>query len=95
MSPSGRRLARDNFYGKLLFDLSLHSMQNPLLARACVECIRLEPNLDVSRRTFSRLMWGMVTGDESYQDLFWLVLKPKTMIRLGREMLRAATQRRG
>jgi len=94
-APFCRRLASDNFYGKLLFDLSLHSMQNPLLARACIECIRLEANLDVSRRTFSRLMWGMVTGDESYQDLFWLVLKPQTMIQLGREMLRAATQRRG
>lgn len=94
-APFCRRLTRDNVYGKLLFALSLHSMQNPLLARACVECIRVESNWDVRRRTFSRLMWGMVTGDESYRDLFWLVLRPRTLLQLGREVLRAATLRRG
>ena len=86
--PFCQRLASDNAYGKLLFDLSLRAMQNSLLARACVERIRAEANLEVSRRTFSRLMWGMVTGDESYRDLFWLVLNPRTMTQFVREIIR-------
>jgi flavin-dependent dehydrogenase len=91
-APFCRSLARDNLYGKLLFDLSLRAMQNSILARACVERIRAEASLEVSRRTFSRLMWGMVTGDESYRDLFWLVLNPKTMMQFAREALRVATR---
>ena len=92
-APFCRSLASDNMYGKLLFDLSLRAMQNSLLARACVDRIRAEASLEVSRRTFSRLMWGMVTGDESYRDLFWLVLNPKTMMQFAREAMRVATQR--
>ena len=89
-APFCQSLASDNLYGKLLFDLSLRAMQNSLLVRACVERIRAEANLEVSRRTFSRLMWGMMTGDESYRDLFWLVLNPKTMLQFAREMSRVA-----
>jgi hypothetical protein len=94
-APFCRSLASDNLYGKLLFDLSLRAMQNSILARACVERIRAEASLEVSRRTFSRLMWGMVTGDESYRDLFWLVLNPKTMMQFAREAMRVATRQVG
>ena len=63
-------------------------MQNSLVARACVECIRTEANWPVDRRIFSRIMWGMLTGDEAYRDLFWLAFKPRAIIGLGRELVR-------
>jgi len=89
-APFCRRMATDNWYGELLFKLSLLAMQNSLVARACVECIRSEANWPVDRRIFSRLMWGMLTGDEAYRDLFWLALKPRAIIGLSRELIRAA-----
>jgi flavin-dependent dehydrogenase len=89
-APFCQSLASDNLYGKFLFDLSLRAMQIPLLVRACVERIRAEANLEVCRRTFSQLMWGMMTEDKPYRDLFWLVLNPKTMLQSAREMLRVA-----
>jgi hypothetical protein len=89
-SPFCRRMATDNGYGELLFKLSLLAMQNSLVARACVECIRTEANWPVDRRIFARIMWGMLTGDEAYRDLFWLALKPRAIIGLSRELIRAA-----
>ncbi len=91
-SPFCRGMATDNAYGELLFKLSLRAMQNSLVACACVECIRSEANWPVDRRIFSRLMWGMLTGDEAYRDLFWLALKPRAMMGLSRELIRAARQ---
>jgi hypothetical protein len=88
-------LTADNVYGKLLFSLSLRAMQNSFVARACLGCIRTEASLPFKRRIFSRLMWGMLTGDEPYRDLCWLAIRPRTLVSLGREMLRIATQRPG
>ena len=87
-SPFCRRMAKDNGYGELLFKLSLLAMQNSLVARACVECIRTEANWPVDRRIFARIMWGMLTGDEAYRDLFWLAFKPRAILGLSRELVR-------
>jgi flavin-dependent dehydrogenase len=94
-TPFCRRLTADNVYGKILFSLSLRAMQNSLVARACLGCIRTEASLPFKRRIFSRLMWGMLSGDEPYRDLFWLAIRPRAVVSLGREMLRIATQRQG
>jgi len=92
-APFCRRLARDNAYGELLLDLSLLAMRNPLVARACIECVRSEASLPLSQRIYSRVMWGMLTGDDSYRDLFWLALKPKGIWSLFGQLVQAVRHR--
>ena len=76
-APFCRRLARDNAYGEFLFNVSLLVMRNPLFARAMLECVRAESSLELGQRIYSRVLWGMLTGDDSYRDLFWLCLRPR------------------
>jgi hypothetical protein len=92
-APFCHRLARDNAYGELLLDLSLLAMRNPLVARACIECVRSEASLPLSQRIYSRVMWGMLTGDDSYRDLFWLALKPKGIWSLFGQLIQAIQHR--
>jgi hypothetical protein len=92
-APFCRRLARDNAYGELLLDLSLLAMRSPLVARACIECVRSEASLPLSQRIYSRVMWGMLTGDDSYRDLFWLALKPKGIWSLFGQLIQAVRHR--
>lgn len=86
-APFCRQLARDNLYGRWLFRLSLLAMRNPHLARAVIECVRIESSLRLDQRIYSRLLWGMLTGDDSYRDLFWLCFKPRGWLRLARQFV--------
>ena len=88
-APFCRRLARDNAYGEWLFRISLLAMRSPYIARAVIECVRAESSLRLDQRIYSRVLWGMLTGDESYRDLFWLCLKPKGWLRLGYQLAQA------
>jgi hypothetical protein len=92
-APFCRRLANDNVYGELLLKLSLLAMRNPLIARACIECVRSESSLPLNQRIYSRVMWGMLTGDDSYRDLFWLALKPKGMWNLVGQLIQTVKRR--
>jgi len=92
-APFCRRLANDNAYGELLLKLSLLAMRNPMIARACIECVRSESSLPLSQRIYSRVMWGMLTGDDSYRDLFWLALKPKGIWSLCGQLIQAIKRR--
>jgi hypothetical protein len=92
-APFCRRLAKDNAYGELLLSLSLLAMRNPLVARACIECVRSESSLPLSQRLYSRVLWGMLTGDDSYRDLFWLALKPRGIWSLFGQLIQAIRHR--
>jgi flavin-dependent dehydrogenase len=92
-APFCRRLANDNVYGELLLNLSLLAMRNPLVARACIECVRSESSLPLNQRIYSRVMWGMLTGDDSYRDLFWLALKPRGMWNLAGQLIQTVKRR--
>ncbi len=92
-APFCRRLARDNAYGEFLFNVSLLIMRNPLFARAMLECVRAESSLELGQRIYSRVLWGMLTGDDSYRDLFWLCLRPRGWFRLAYQLAHALWQR--
>lgn len=88
-APVCQRLALDNRFGELMFELGSRAVRSPALAQAFAHCIRTETGRPFEQRTCSRLVWGMLTGDESYRDLFRLALKPAWMLGLGCELLRA------
>jgi flavin-dependent dehydrogenase len=86
--PHYRRLAADNRYGEILFDISPHILKNERLAHACLNCIRKEENQPPEKKNYTRLFWGMFTGDETYRELFRLFLAPGGLAELGREIIR-------
>lgn len=85
-APFCKRLAQDNWYGELLFKVSMLAMRTPYFARAVIECVRAESSLDLRQRIYSRVLWGMLTGDDSYRDLFWLCLKPRGWFRMAYQL---------
>lgn len=87
-APLCRELATDNAYGRLLYGIVSRAMRDPRPARAAISCVRGELQRPADRRSFSRLMWGMLTGDESYRRLFWLLLRPTMWARFGWELVR-------
>jgi flavin-dependent dehydrogenase len=92
-APFCRRLARDNQYGEILFNVSLLAMKSPLFARAVIECVRAEAGLPFQQRIYSRVLWGMLTGDDEYRDLFGLCLRPRGWFRLASQLMQTVVHR--
>jgi flavin-dependent dehydrogenase len=84
--PYVRHVAHDNAYGLALYALSSRALRLPNLALAWLACMRAENALPVKRRLQSRIMWGLLTGDESYQALFGLMVQPRVLWRLARRL---------
>jgi flavin-dependent dehydrogenase len=89
--PYVRHVAHDNAYGLALYALSSRALRLPNLAMAWLACMQAETGLPVKRRVQSRIMWGLLTGDESYQALFRLLIQPRGLWRLARRL--AVTRR--
>jgi len=66
-----RRIAIDNFYGKLLFRLWDFLRSSPLLRKIWMKAIQAEAGLPPAKRIHTFILWGMFSGDESYQTMFW------------------------
>jgi flavin-dependent dehydrogenase len=73
------KIARDNFYGRLLFRAWSLTLQVPVLLNAWQAAIRIEHGWPPEKRWHVKLLWGMFTGDEPYRDLFYLMLKPAAL----------------
>jgi len=87
--PYCRRIHRDNQYGRLLFALWGMTMHAPALLRAWMQAVRMESALPSAKRIHIRILWGMLTGDDSYRTLFWLSLTPSSFVNLARGLKRS------
>ena len=76
------KIARDNLYGRLLFQLWSLTLKIPRLLSAWQGAIRMEQEWPPERRLSVRFLWGMFTGDEPYRDLFWLMFNPTSIATL-------------
>ena len=70
--PVCRRIAIDNRYGKWLFRIWSIIRQSPFLLNAWHRTIQVEDSLPSLSYVYTRVLWGMFTGSESYRKLFWL-----------------------
>jgi flavin-dependent dehydrogenase len=90
--PVCRGIALDNVYGRLLFRLAGFTRRSPALASAWHRAILQESGLPPDSQPLHRLLWGMFTGDESYQQVFRLLFRGP-FLRLGWDALRAGRRR--
>jgi flavin-dependent dehydrogenase len=86
--PAARRIEDDNRYGEILFRISTAIIKNPRLAAAFLYSLRVDDRRPPEKKILSRLIWGMLTGDESYRELFRMSFRPRDLAVLGREALR-------
>jgi len=82
--PYCRTVQRDNQYGRLLFALWNFTARTPKLLEAWMRAVRLEAAAAPEQRVHIRILWGMLTGDESYRSLFWLSISPGSLANFGR-----------
>ncbi len=86
--PTARRIAADNRYGDILFAISTAILRNPRLTAAFLYSLRLDETRPAGKKILARLIWGMLTGDESYRLLFRMSFRPRELAELGREIIR-------
>lgn len=86
-APYYRKVREDNRYGRLLFKLWQLSRRSSTVISAWKNAIDLERSLPPEKQMHSRILWGMLTGDEPYKKLFWLSLTPSALANLMRGWL--------
>jgi hypothetical protein len=82
-SPICRSIAIDNSYGFLLFHLWNLVLKTPFVLHAWKRAIQKELLLPPPDRKHIRVLWGMLTGDEPYRQLFLQGVNPVALIHLG------------
>jgi flavin-dependent dehydrogenase len=75
-APYCRQVSSDNRYGRFLHRLWSLTHRNSFILNIWKNVIQVEARWPLDKRVHTRLLWGMLTGDESYKDLFKLFLSP-------------------
>jgi flavin-dependent dehydrogenase len=81
-SPICHSIAMDNSYGFLLFRLWNFVLNSPGFLNAWKTTIQREMSLPVKDRRHMRILWGMLTGDEPYRQLFYRGINPAALFDL-------------
>ncbi len=90
-APYCRQIARDNRYGRFLFQIWSLANRSRLLRRMWKHAIQFEADWPPERRVHIRILWSMLSGDDAYEDLFKLLLSPAAMVGLWRGLRGAKT----
>ncbi len=86
--PFCNEIAVDNRFGNLLIRLFLFLLKNRRLARICTGCLILECHMKKDERIYSKILWGMITGDYSYKQLFMMMISIRGLTRFIRNVIR-------
>jgi flavin-dependent dehydrogenase len=73
-APVCRRVAADNLYGRLLYGLWSLTLRSPPLLHAWKGALQAEAGAPAAGQVHTRVLWGMLTGDEPYRRLLSLLL---------------------
>jgi hypothetical protein len=82
-APICRSVDRDNSYGFLLFRLWNFVLKSPRLLNAWKGAIQREMSLPARDRWHMRILWGMLTGDEPYRQLFLMGISLNALLNMG------------
>jgi flavin-dependent dehydrogenase len=82
-APVCRSIDIDNLYGSLLFHLWNFVLRSPITLKAWRGAIQHEMVLPPARRRHMHILWGMLTGDEPYRQLFYRGVNLTALLNLG------------
>ena len=83
-APACRAISRDNLSGRWLFGLWSRALANPEIVRAWKAALREESREKARPLAHTRILWGMLTGEEPYEALLRLLLAPGSIASLWR-----------
>jgi flavin-dependent dehydrogenase len=81
-APFCRRVAADNRYGTYLYSMWALTQRNRFLRRLWRRAIRAEADAPQHQRVHIRILWGMLTGDNPYRELFKRSISPSALLGL-------------
>jgi flavin-dependent dehydrogenase len=81
-APVCRKIATDNFFGRLLFFIWETIRRTPFLSRVWVRAVASEINQPSQSQALTRILWGMFSGDEPYRRLFWISLSHSALMNI-------------
>ena len=84
--PLCKSISRDNSYGRRLFNLWALTLRSARLLQAWRRATQSEARLNPEGRIHARVLWGMMTGDEAYRELFWLAVSPRAAMSVVKEL---------
>ena len=70
-APVCRSIDDDNFYGLLLYRLWNFILISPWILNTWKAAVQWEMSQPVHERRHTNIIWGMLTGDEPYRQLFY------------------------
>ncbi|HPJ35897.1 MAG TPA: hypothetical protein PK358_13750 [Spirochaetota bacterium] len=88
-------IAKDNNFGKILIRFFLALLKNRRMAKICMGCLILECHMEKKDRIYSKVLWGMITGEYAYRHLFMMMISIKGMLRFLKNVLRIAGKSSG
>ncbi|MDR4509659.1 MAG: hypothetical protein MRJ65_15755 [Candidatus Brocadiaceae bacterium] len=71
--PALKRIARDNFFGNIIFYLHDYITSRKQLVNVQLALLAKRPNSWESRE-IKRILWDMITGDARYKEIFFHVI---------------------
>jgi hypothetical protein len=78
--PTITRFKRDNYYATVIFFLYRLFFTNPFLSRIIYQAFASEKKTKPEKmRSFKRIFWAISSGDGSYEDIAWSMLRPSTL----------------
>ena len=90
-APTCRSIDIDNFYGMLLFRMWNFILSSPAILNNWKAAVQWEMSQPSKERRHTNILWGMLTGDEPYRQLFYRSVNIIALLRLGYKM---STRRR-
>lgn len=71
---------KDNRYAAVIFTLYRWFFVNPFLSRVIYQTFTTEKKIRTEReRHFKQIFWAISSGDRSYEDIAWSMVKPATL----------------
>lgn len=78
--PTITRFNRDNHYATVIFFLYRLFFTNPFLSRIIYQAFASEKKTKPEKlRRFKKIFWGISSGDSSYEDIAWSMVRPATL----------------
>ncbi len=78
-APYCNRIRTDNRYGRLLIKLWQRMLHSPHLLSAWLNAVNMEGSGNPAQPVHAHILWGMLTGDDSYRTLFWHSCSPNAL----------------
>jgi len=81
-APTCRQISQDNRFGRLLFWLLPLYRRSSFLVDTWLHTITQEEALPLEQQIHRYALWGLFTGDESYQQIFKLLSSRQAILRM-------------